>query len=66
MKEYHMTFHEVMWGISYQNLMLLFADSPFYEPEERTDKKGTKSGSGSKDIIVPTATTPEELIKFLG
>jgi hypothetical protein len=45
--------------MSYVNLMLIFADAPFYEPEDKLDPKG-------KPIkTVAEAETPEELLNFL-
>jgi len=58
-KEYGLTYNEVLWEMSYVNLMLIFADAPFYEPEDKLDPKG-------KPIkTVAEAETPEELLNFL-
>lgn len=55
-----MTFENVLWDISFVNLTLMFADAPFYEPDDKGfDEKGKKIKK------VAEATTVKELTDFL-
>lgn len=61
-KYFRFSWHYVMWGISYTNLMMLMATIPVIEWDDDDDEKGTKQKK-PKDIM--EVESFEELADFL-
>ena len=60
LEKYHWTFEYVMWGISYMNLQMLFADAQ----EHFTDFSGKNGGSKGSSGETVNADDPQNIEKM--